>query len=140
MKDSGQARVMLEIEISRDRTKRELFISQREYTASILERFGMENSRFVTTPMDKPGSSSNEKFAAKDVPYRAIGCLIYLIIGSRPDFGFAVGRLSQYSENPSEAKWIAVKRVFRYINGTKNFCILYDGSRPLVIEGYADAD
>ncbi len=103
MKDLGQAQVMLVIEISRNHTKRQLSISQREYTDSILARFGMEKSRSVATPMGRPGNPSNENVAATNAPYRrAIGSLMYLMIGSRADLGFSVGRLSQYSENPSE--------------------------------------
>ncbi len=141
MKDLGAARVMLGIEITRDRANRQLLISQSEYTLTILARFGMENSRSVATPMDRPGSSTTENNSAVAVPYRqAIGSLMYLMIGSRPDIAFAVGRLSQHAEHPSHEHWVSVKRVFRYINGTRDFGILYDGNRPLVTEGYADAD
>ncbi len=99
MKGLGQAQVMLGIEISRDRTKRQLFISQREYTDSILAPFGMENSRSVATPMDSPGNSSNEHVAATDASYsQAFGRLVYQMIDSCPDLGFVVGKLSQYSE------------------------------------------
>jgi len=137
MKDLGQARVMLGIEITRDRKNRQLFISQHEYTLSILDRFGMEHSRSVATPMDKPGNSANDNGPAIDAPYRqAIGSLMYLMIGSRPDLAFAVGRLSQYSENPSQENWVAVKRVFRYINGTKDFVT---STEPKTLEFYTTA-
>ncbi len=141
MKDLGPARVMLGIESTRDRANRQLFISQSEYTPTVLARFGMEKSRDVNTPMEKPGSTSESSPAAEDVPYRqAIGSLMYLIIGSRPNLTFAVGKLSQHSESPSHENWIAVKRVFRYINGTKDFGILYNGNKSLRTTGYADAD
>ena len=141
MKDLGPARVMLGIEINRNRASRQLFISQSEYTSTILARFRMEKSRDVATPMEKPGSTLESSPAAKDIPYRqAIGSLMYLMIGSRPDLAFAVRKLSQHSENPSHENWIAVKRVFRYINGTKDFGILYNGNRSLLTAGYADAD
>ncbi len=141
MKDLGQAKVMLGIEICRDRMNRQLFISQSEYTFSILARFGMENSRSVATPMDRPSNASGESVPAIDVPYRqAIGSLMYLLIGSRPDLAFAVGKLSRYSEKPSQENWIVVKRIFRYISGTKNYGILYDGNRTLITEGFSNAD
>ncbi len=76
MKDLGPAKVMLGIEITRDRKNRKLFISQREYTPTILARLSMENSRAAATPMDKPGESSETNPPTEDIPYRqAIGSL-----------------------------------------------------------------
>eukprot|EP00171_Calliarthron_tuberculosum_P013846 IDg13846t1 len=42
---------------------------------------------------------------------------MYLMIGTRPDIAFAVGILSQFSENPRLEHWIASKRVLRYVKG-----------------------
>lgn len=53
MKDLGKADVMFGIKIKRDRANRKLFISQPEYTEAVLERFGMKNSKPMTTPMEK---------------------------------------------------------------------------------------
>ncbi len=88
MKDMGPAKVILGIEIPRDRPNKRLFINQSEYTHSILERFGMLNSKPEVTPME---GSYNDKItenskAAANVPYReVIGSLIYLMITTRPD-------------------------------------------------------
>ncbi len=143
MKNMGEAKVILGIEISRNRKSRKLFINQSEYTQNVLERFGMINSKPVTTPMDRSYNevTTQESELAHDVPYRqAIGSLMYLRIATRPDIAYAIGKLSQHSQNPRTHDWIAVKRVLRYINGTRNFGILYDGSRMLTIDGFADAD
>jgi hypothetical protein len=54
-------------------------------------------------------------------PYReAIGSLMYLMIGTRPDLAYAIGKLSQHCENQSKSNWLSVKRVFRYLKGTCN--------------------
>lgn len=143
MKDMGEAKVILGIEISRDRSTRRLFINQSEYTRNLLERFGMVNSNPVVTPMDKSYIEGLpvKNTPAIDVPYRqAIGSLMYLMITTRPDIAFAIGKLSQHNQNPRANDWIAVKRLLRYVNGTQNFGILYDGSKPLTIDGYSDAD
>ncbi len=47
MKDLGIARVMLSIEITRDRPQKKLFISQSDYSKSILERLDMLNAKAV---------------------------------------------------------------------------------------------
>ena len=53
MKDLGPATVMLGIQITRDRQNKKLSISKAEYTNYILTRFGMEQSKPISKPMDK---------------------------------------------------------------------------------------
>ena len=149
MKDLGPARLCLGLEISRDRPKRQLFLSQSEYSKNILERFGMSDSKPVATPMEDPKTpesrlewdlgSENEETVS--VPYReAIGSLMYLMTGSRPDISYAVGKLARFCEAPKEKHWVAVKRVFRYINGTRDMGLSFDGSKELKPFGYSDSD
>jgi hypothetical protein len=76
----------------------------------------------------------------KKVPYReAIGSLMYLAVGTRPDIAFAVSTLSQYLENPGKPHWEAAKRVFRYLLGTRDLSLVYGGVGK-EIEGFTDAD
>ena len=148
MKDLGEARVCLGLEITRNRDERKLWLSQQSYMEKIVERFGMNESKPVATPMEEPNSpderleliSDNEE-TATDVPYReAIGSLMYLMIGSRPDIAYAVGKLARFCENPKWKHWIAVKRVLRYVNGTWNMGLCYDGVKGGGVYGYTDSD
>ena len=50
MTDVGDVSLVLGMQITRDREKKTLTITQEEYTKSILERFGMANSKPVGTP------------------------------------------------------------------------------------------
>lgn len=50
-----------------------------------------------------------------------------------------IGKLSQHAESPSNFHWTVVKRILCYINGTRNFGILYNGSSTPVAEGFSDA-
>lgn len=143
MKDLGAATIIVGIEIKRDRERKSLTISQHEYTQKVLARFGMENSKTVATPMERPSKSKASELdePAENIPYRqAIGSLMYLMIGTRPDIGYAIGKLSQFAETPLNRHWIAVKRVLRYINATQRFGITYQGSASENPVGYADAD
>ena len=126
---------MLGIEIKRDRRTRTLSISQREYTDQVLKRFGMENSKAVATPMVKSStrhnSPDNEPLPT-EVPYRqAIGSLIYLVSCTRPDLAFTIRYLSQFLDKPQQQHWAAVKRVLRYLSGTRNYGIQYNGQNNL---------
>ena len=76
----------------------------------------------------------------KNVPYReAVGSLMYAAMGTRPDIAFATSTVAQFSDNPGWAHWEAVKRIYRYLKGTKSLELTYGGdNRGLV--GYIDAD
>jgi hypothetical protein len=78
----------------------------------------------------------------RNIPYHeAVGSLMYATLGTRPDISFAVQVVSRFSNNPGRAHWEAVKRIFRYLNGTKNLWLTYrkmDAKGKLT--GYADAD
>jgi hypothetical protein len=76
----------------------------------------------------------------RDIPYReAVGSLMYASLGTRPDISFAVTTLSKYSSNPGEAHWNAVKRVFRYLLGTRDYRLTF-GAEEQRLTGWADAD
>ncbi|XP_050207760.1 secreted RxLR effector protein 161-like [Mercurialis annua] len=74
------------------------------------------------------------------VPYASvIGSLMYAMMCTRPDICFAVGLVSRYQSNRGREHWKAVKTIFRYLKGTKNYCLCYQGSEMRLI-GYSDAD
>ena len=146
MKDLGEASEFLSISINRNRSKRTLHITQTCYTDKILERFNMVDANPTCTPMEvnSPHLESSDldpEQPAHDVPYRqAIGCLMYLMIGTRPDIGYAVGKLSQYCEKPTKSNWSSVKRVLRYLKGTRNIGITFRGNSNVQPVGYCDSD
>lgn len=51
MKMLGPAKRILEMEIVRDRKNKTLFLSQKSYIKKVLQRFLMENSKVVSTPL-----------------------------------------------------------------------------------------
>ncbi|KAH9800564.1 hypothetical protein KPL71_000708 [Citrus sinensis] len=56
-----------------------------------------------------------------------------------PDIAQAVGAVSQYMANPGGEHWIAVKRILRYIRGTSDVALCYEGSE-FTVRGYVDSD
>lgn len=113
-----------------------------------MQRFEMSESKPVPTPMEEAKtyearleyvSEQDEK--AVGVPYReAIGSLMYLMIGTRPDISYAVGKLAQFCEDPKVKHCVVVKRVLRYVNGTRRMGLCYDGLKGNGIFGYSDSD
>ena len=143
MKYLGLANAMLGIEIRRDRRNRKLFMSQSEYTEEVLTRFGMSDSNYVSTPFDQSYQelSNHKSTPAVNIPYRqVIGSLIYLMIESRSDLAFVIGKLSQHAEAPTNFHWIALKRALCYVNSSSDYEIFYNGSKPILTEGFSDAN
>ncbi|KAH9688011.1 Shikimate O-hydroxycinnamoyltransferase [Citrus sinensis] len=57
---------------------------------------------------------------------------------TRPNIAFAIGKLSRYTSNPSQAHWQAVCRILKYLKHTMDYGIYCTGY-PLVLEGFSDA-
>ncbi len=51
MKDMGEAQFILGVQITRDRAKRQLYLSQAEYVRTVLERFDMQDCKPAASPM-----------------------------------------------------------------------------------------
>ncbi|GJX05256.1 zinc finger, CCHC-type containing protein [Tanacetum coccineum] len=138
MKDLGEAEVILGIRIKRGNNG--ISISQSHYIEKILTKFNFANCSPVYTPVDPTVKfRPNKGTPVSQLEYsRAIGCLMYAMISTRPDIAFAVGKLSRYTSNPSALHWQALGRVFQYLKGTMDYGLTYSGY-PSVIEGYSDA-
>ena len=68
-----------------------------------------------------------------------MGSLLYITNSAGHDIAFVVNMLSWHTNNPSAKHWTALERMFKYLRGTINFCLLYT-RYPDVIEGYTDAN
>jgi hypothetical protein len=151
MKDLGAARKILGMEIRREREKGTLYLSQRKYIEKIISRFGMENSKPVSTPLaahfrlsaDMSPSIEEEREYMSRVPYaNAVGSLMYAMVCTRPDISHAVSMVSRYMANPGKEHWQAVKWLLRYLRGTLDVGLMFQwekSSEPHV-SGYVDSD
>lgn len=87
--DMGEVSYVLGMLVTRDRKSRTLSISQPKYLEGVLKRFGMENCKPVSTPMEtgrKFESLSKEETPVDTQRYQmAIGCLTYAATATRPD-------------------------------------------------------
>jgi hypothetical protein len=68
-----------------------------------------------------------------------IGSLMYLM-NTRPDICFAVNTLSQLLVEPIHVHLVAAKLVMRYLKGTIDYGLSYDGDHDFTLSGYTDAD
>ena len=148
MKDLGEAKKILGIQIKRVRSEGKIFLSQEDYLKKVLKRFNMENCKSVSTPLaphfklSKQSSPSTMEEAREmsKVPYSsAVGSLMYAMICTRPDIAYAVGVVSRFMSCPGRDHWNAVKWILRYLEGTKSLCLCY-AQQQEALQGFADAD
>lgn len=121
MKDMGEVSIALGLEVSIDKERSRMKISQRTAIEKVLQAFKMEECKSMKTPIElKPTAGSPEEEQFPSALYRsAIGSMMYTMMGTRPDIAFSIGYLSKVVENPSMVDWKAIKRVLRYLQGTK---------------------
>ncbi|XP_057432549.1 germacrene A acid 8-beta-hydroxylase-like [Lotus japonicus] len=148
MKDLGAARQILGIRIMRDRKEKKLWLSQEHYVKRVLQRFHMQKTKAVSTPLaphfklsaKQSPSNEAEKSDMQRVPYAsAVGSLMYAMVCTRPNIAHAVGTVSRFLSNPGREHWNAVKWILRYLYGTSSMRLCFGGDKPTLV-GYTDSD
>ena len=148
MTDLGELHHCLSIEFKRDRAARTITMSQKHFIEEVLERFGMQDCKPIGTPIDPKArllKLTEEEFKQcegemEGVPYKqAVGSLMYIMVGTRPDLAFPQSVVSQHMARPGPMHWAAVKRIMRYLKGTKDI-VLCLGGNDIALKGYCDAD
>ncbi|KAF0639715.1 hypothetical protein FPSE5266_01344 [Fusarium pseudograminearum] len=144
MTDLGPCEYYLGMSVRRDRPNRAIYLSQYAYIQKLLEEFELWDCNPVSTPV------AISKFNPVDDRYRvtpelktwfarAIGSLMYAMLGTRPDIAYGVSLCSRYLGNPTDEHQTAVKRIMRYLRGTIHFELRLQGPiQPP--QGYTDAD
>jgi hypothetical protein len=145
MTDGEEISYILGWEISRNRSKHTITISQSRYLKEIITRYQMDDSNATSTPMDS--STKLEKLTEADerlddVPYRqVVGSLQYAVSSTRPDLASATAKVSKFLDEHNKTHWQAVKRILRYIKGTTDVSLTYGTEcNNNILTGYADAD
>ncbi len=115
---------------------------QERYILDMIKKYQMENCKPVNTPMvpDNSDANPNTIFQEPDRYRSLIGSLIFASVISRPDIAYAVGKLSQVMDNPSEKDWIAAKRVLRYLSNKTQIGPIYSNTGNNNLIGYSDSD
>lgn len=152
MKDLGEAKKIIGMEIIRDRKRGKLWLSQKQYLEKVLQRFDMsEGTKPVSTPLAphfklsnqlSPTTKEEREYMAK-VPYaNAVGSLMYAMVRTRPDISQAVSVISRYMHDPGRGHWQAVKWILRYLQNTIDVGLTFERDESLGqrIVGYCDSN
>ncbi|MCF8701909.1 Ty1/Copia family ribonuclease HI [Corynebacterium sp. MC-10] len=134
--------------ITRDRSATKLWVSQEKYIEKVLQRFNMDKAKAVSCPLANHfklnssmcPSTDKEKEEMVRIPYAsAVGCLMYVMVCTRPDIAHSVGVVSRFLSNPGKEHWAAVKWILRYLRGTSKICLCFGEAKPVLV-GYTDVD
>ncbi|KAE9167405.1 hypothetical protein PF002_g30886 [Phytophthora fragariae] len=149
IKDQGRLHSYLGVQV--ELTEEGAFLHQTKYAKDVLRRFGFEDARGCRSPLDPTIKlrAVTEVDKQPGIDCRAaIGSLMYMATGTRPDLAFPVGYLSRFVENPTVQHGGALKRVLRYLVATTDHGIFFKKPKAsslskvnaIKIEGFCDSD
>uniref|UniRef100_A0A1Y1JUX7 Integrase catalytic domain-containing protein n=1 Tax=Photinus pyralis TaxID=7054 RepID=A0A1Y1JUX7_PHOPY len=125
MSDCGELKNFLgmKIEIGSDYIN----LSQPHHIEKILKKFGLQDCNAVKTRMEKglklPCTNSDDNNNRKSYQ-ELLGSLMYLMLCVRPDICFPISYLGRFQQHPIEEHCQSLKKVVRYLKGTKKMAFL----------------
>jgi hypothetical protein len=140
MKDLGLMHYFLGLEVWQSPER--IFLNQGKYAVEILKRFDMLECKSMNTPMEaklKLLVDTSSKLIDATLYRQIIGSLMYLT-NTRPDICFVVNTLTQFLVEPRHVHLVAAKNVMRYLKGTLDCGLSYDGDHDFTLSGYTDSD
>ena len=142
LRDEGEVGDFLGIRIER-MADSSFKLSQSGLINKVLKEASMEDCNSVGTPAsttplntDKEGDKFLESWDYATV----IGMLMYLSTNSRPDIAYAVHQCARFTHSPKHSHAAGVKRILRYLKGTKDQGMILNPSNTLNVDCYVDAD
>ncbi|CAI5932811.1 unnamed protein product [Closterium sp. NIES-64] len=143
--DLGELRSYLGLQITRDRARRTITLTQSHMVQQVLQRFGFTYSSPQATPLPTRHSLSalpSDESVESSGPYaELVGCLMYLMTCTRPDLAYPLSILARYvaPRRHRPEHMAAAKRVMRYLWSTSGMGLVLGGRSPVVLTGHADA-
>lgn len=89
-----------------------------------------------TLGKDKNGKPFKEQWGYASV----VGMLLYLSGNSRPDIAFAVNQAARFTHDPKDSHSTAIKRIVKYLKGTRDKGLIFKPSTDWKLDCYVDAD
>ncbi|CAI7804098.1 unnamed protein product [Closterium sp. NIES-54] len=143
--DLGELRSYLGLQITRDRARRTITLTQSHMVHQVLQRFGFQFSLPQPTPLSTGHSLSAlplDESVEPSGPYlELVGCLMNLMTCTRPHLAYPLSLLALYMAPGRHRKmhWDAVKRVLRYLCTTSSMGLVLRGRGPVVLTAHVDA-
>ena len=144
MESEGEISAFLGIQI--DKNDHSFTLTQTGLIEKVIKYTGLENCKPDKTPASTTALGSDvdgELWIDNQEHFEyavAVGMLMYLSNNTRPDIAFAVHQCARFTHSPRQSHGKAVKRIIRYLQGTKDKGIIFTPTGELVVDCYVDAD
>lgn len=132
IRDMGEPKLTVGLEISRNRKLGTLSISQSGYIKNLIRNYGIFDCKPQKLPMPsktklekEPEIDGENKLVDRRQYQELIGSLLHLSTFSRPDISCSVNMLSQFNQDPRKQHWNMAISVLKYLRGTQNAKITY---------------
>ncbi|CAI7784328.1 unnamed protein product, partial [Closterium sp. NIES-54] len=143
--DLGELRSYLGLQITRNRARHTITLTQSHMVHQVLQLFDFTYSSPQATLLSIRHSLSalpSDEFVEPSGPYpELVGCLMYLMTCTRPDLAYPLSILACYvAPGRHRPEHMATaKRVLRYLWSTSGLGLVLGGRSPVVLTGHADA-
>ncbi|CAI7921468.1 unnamed protein product, partial [Closterium sp. NIES-54] len=143
--DLGELRSYLGLQITWDRARRTITLTQSHMVQQVLQRFGFTWSSALATPLATGhllSAPPSDESVEPSGPYpELVGCLMYLMTCTRPDLAYPLGLLARYVAPGRHRKvhMDAAKRVLCYLCSTSGMGLVLGGRGDVVLTGHSDA-
>ncbi|CAI7815136.1 unnamed protein product, partial [Closterium sp. NIES-53] len=143
--DLGELRRYLGLQITRDRARCTITLTQSHMVHQVLQGVGFQFSSPQPTPLSTGHSLSappSDESVEPSGPYpELVGCLMYMMTCTRPDLAYPPSLLACYVApgRHRKVRWDAAKRVLCYLCNTSSMGLVLGGRGPIVLIGHGDA-
>lgn len=135
--------LFLGIRIRSDDKTGKTYLDQTKQIDDLLQSYKMADCNPVATPVEPNSklSKTTDKDDVADFPYNELlGSLLWIARATRPDILYAVGQCSKHIIRPNQSHVTALKRILRYLKGTKDLKLTYCKGDKIELEAYSDSD
>ena len=123
-------------------SKNGIYITQSKYIKEILNKFGMEDSKLVGSLMCTrlKLTKDYDSIQVDHTLYRSMIGKLQYVVHTRPDIALAIGIVARFSTKLEENHMMVVKRILRYLKGTKDYGLWYKLGGNLDLKVFTDAN
>lgn len=108
----------------------------------IISAMGLDAANIVMTPAEYGGLPKDLQGAEAQATwnYRSVlGMMLYLC-NTRPEIQFSVSQCARFTAHPKQSHEVALKRIGRYLKGTRERGLVLNPADSLELELFVDAD
>ena len=142
--DLDDAKFFLDMKITRNKDKKQLFSSQTKYIKELLIKFDINDEKSIySSTVQGVRLKKNIETTSEHVIklyQQQIKSLMYLMIVTRSNLAFSISNCARFMSNSSEEHIKVLQRVWQYVRISQNKDLLYRSNEELSLIEYVDSD